>query len=404
MRRVETDDGHLRALRAELLRSFGDALSRGADEVVSRLISIETPQTAAIEVEKSVRALRTYDRELPLLEGRRPLGDVYVSLPYNTPLYSLVLYAAGAALPGNRVLVRPSAATAGVLQLIVDAYGESLREVGVSLYGGSGAKFVSAGLSEGLADAFLFTGSWNSLERLLPLRQSHQRLIYSGSGMNPFIVLADADLDAALESAIYTRLFNSGQDCLAPEVFFVERAVLEEFISDLTCRLESLSIGPLGRAECDVGPLVSREVADRARALLRSAHAGRHVLYETPLPPGVDAQTTVPPLVLLTDSRDPIVNVEKFAPIFVLVPFDDIDEVRRWVDDSLYGLCLTQFGGAEAADWPVPHVLFNACAMKVEEADAHVPFGGRGRSGFVLGPDGKKDGPVLFSVETSIAL
>ena len=379
-----------------------DILEGQSAAVLDALSAVETVATARVELEKTLRALRTYDAELPALDGRSPVGPTYVSLPYNTPLYSFVLYGVGPAIAGNSVTIRASSATGDALQAAIRPVAELTALAGIDIFEGSGREFINEGLSDGVASAFVFTGSWDSVQQLVPLRREEQLLIYSGSGMNPFIVLEDADLDAALESAIYTRLFNSGQDCLAPEVFFVHQDIFEAFVNRLRDHLEGVRLGALSDPSTDVGQLVNDDIAKRARQLLASQFPARRVRYAVPMPGHYSHPNLICPVIIETSIDDPILLEEKFAPIFVLVSFGGIGTVREWVRKSPYALCLTQFGGTVAESWPVPHVSFNACAMKAEEADAHVPFGGTGRSGFVSGPDGFRDGPLLFSVATTI--
>ena len=391
----------IRRRRIEVMCESADVLEIRAAEVLTALTEVETRATAEIELDKTLRALRKYDSELPPLTDRVPLGSVFVSLPYNTPLYSFVLYGAGPAIAGNSVSIRASSATGEALRAAIEPISDLTASAGITLFEGSGREFIQKGLVEGAANAFVFTGSWESVQQLIPLRRDHQRLIYSGSGMNPFIVLEDADLDAALESAVYTRLFNSGQDCLAPEVFFIHDDVKDEFIDRLRVRLEAIRLGPLSDPLTDVGQLVNEDVAQHAKDLLRENYVDRRFRYAVPPPTDFAHANLICPSVIETSIEDPIVLEEKFAPIFVVVPFTDLDVVHAWVRSSPYALCLTQFGGDTPDEWPVPQVSFNACAMKEEEADAHVPFGGTGRSGFVIGPHGTHEGPVLFSVETT---
>lgn len=385
---------------ADIIAAFhsaADALARDQETILTTLTQVETYKTAELELTKTIRALRTYDTELPFLENRDPIGKVAVFLPFNTPLYSLVLYGFGPLLTGNSVLVRPSSLTAHVVEPIWRILHPTISGLPIALLNERGAEFVLRVLQSDPVDALVFTGTWDSVERLRPMVSSNVRLIYSGAGLNPFVVLRDADLNLAVPSAIHSRIFNSGQDCLAAERFYVAREIIDAFVERLIGDITNLKVGPLSDRETDVGPVVSDEIVHNVRQLLSEPRGSRQVLYGSSI-----QGRLIPPIVLLTSNEDPIVQHEKFAPVFPIVPFETEEEMLAYVNESDFRLGVTVYGSRTGhLQFVAPHVAHNCCLLEVEDADAHIPFGGYGKSGFVVWKGQVTGGPILFSTVTS---
>ncbi len=382
-----------------LFNEIAELLESKRETVLAYLNTVETYKTAQIEIEKTVRALRTYSDELAPLEGRTPLGRVAVFLPFNTPLYSLVLYTFGALLAGNTVLVRPSSLTTNIVHRIWELIASRIREMPMRLVRTSGPAYVDCVLRADPVDAIIFTGNWDSVERLLPRVSQEIKLIYCGGGLSPFAVLEDADLEAAAESAIYSKTFNSGQDCLATERFYVASPVFRKFAALLVGKINCLRVGALGDPATDVGPLIRREFATNVARLIAQSHKMARVLHGAPI-----SGSLVPPTVVEVPNSAPIVQAEKFSAVFPLVSFGDRDELLEYVNHphyclgaSVYGKDLAGISGRLLA----PHVAYNQNLLSLEEADAHTPFGGYKRSGFVAHHGTRRGGPILFSVETS---
>lgn len=377
---------------AGLLRQWGEALTVNAPSILGALQRTETRATAENELQKTIRALLTYNEESALLRDRSPLGDIYVSLPYNNPLYSAVLYSCGPALAGNTVICRPSSQTSSVLHELMEITPPP-SDLQVLFSFDPGATFIEAAL--GKSDCLIFTGTWPNVESL---RNSvRQKLIYCGPGMNPFAALPDADIDEAVRTAMRGRLLNSGQDCLSIERIYIHSSIMTEFVDLLLDRLQHLKVS--AEPDADIGPLVSSQSARYIGTLLATDYPGRRLLVR-----GTITGPLVSPSVIVTSQADPIVHAEKFAPIFVLVPFDTPDQLTRYLNDSEYLFGVTIYGHRWIEEiFPhQPHVAINSCLVTLEEQDAHIPFGGCKRSGFVQEADGTcHDGPILFSIETS---
>ncbi|MFE7856325.1 aldehyde dehydrogenase family protein [Streptomyces sp. NPDC057403] len=375
------------------LAAWADNLQDQEAKILSQLEIYETRATARVEFEKTLRALRTYSFEQLLLKDREPLGTVCVALPFNNPLYSLVLYACGPLLAGNHVRCRPSSLTKRALQGIEKTFPEEFERLGFTVDHSGGLEFIEAAARE--ADCLIFTGSWKNVQSISSTYG--RKLIYCGPGLNPFIVLRDAKIDVTVEAALEERLFNSGQDCLAAERFYVHDSKIDEFVAGVASAVDNISVGY--DPTCDVGPLVSEAAATHLQRLMTTEWHSRRTVRA-----GSVTGQLVTPSVYATTLDDPLLASEKYGPIFVIASYSDERELGRILNSSDFLLGVTVYGdsGFEELGLEYPHIAHNESLLKVEGVDAHVPFGGRRKSGFVkMGADLIKDGPILFSIETS---
>jgi acyl-CoA reductase-like NAD-dependent aldehyde dehydrogenase len=372
-------------------------ISRRRQDVLKILTAHELYKTAEVEIEKTIGALETYSEELKLLEHRVPLGKVAVFLPLNMPLYSMVLYSCGSLLAGNDVLLRPSTATAAAVQKIFELLNPSQYSLPWTLHVEPSGMFLQGCVKEKQVNCIVFTGRWESGLKLAESLSPAVNFIYSGPGVNPFIVLADADIEQAVDCAVYSRIFNSGQDCLCAEQFLIEAQIWEDFVGLLLEKVRRLKVGALDDPETDVGPLYLIPLADHVQQLITASGENIDWLLSAPIHPPL-----VPPLVCEVPIDRPLFKQEKFSPVFTLMRFTDLSVALNLVKESDYALGLTLFGGSQEIldDIEIGHIALNQSLLDVE--GAHKPFGGYKRSGFVRNHGQTRYGPILFSVETSV--
>lgn len=396
--------GSIDSRRLHLVEQFGqlaDALAADSGWLVDLLCGVSSIATAVDEVDKAVRCLRTYDSELALLSGRVPLGErVAVSLPFNNPLYSLILYAFGSMLGGSQVIVRPSSLTAVEVHAVFDRYSSHFSDLPIAVSDQSGRGFVAEAANDVECEVLIFTGSFESLLSVGASFPVGKTLIYCGSGISPFVVCEDAATVAPLEQivqlAIRSRLYNSGQDCLCAERFYVHHSLIGEF-GDLLVDELACEVGLFGDRRADVVPLLGG-VADRLHALLQDSDEKEWLLR-------ADSEGSVfPPQVVQVPIGSALLRAEKFGPLFTLAAFDSSADIDRELDFP-YRFGATVCGSYRSSVLETyPHRAFYedaASVIELESVDAHVPFGGRFRSGFVRRANARRDGPILFSVESS---
>ena len=379
----------------KMFNVLADKLEQFKENVIQILTKTETYQTAENEVDKTIRTLRTYVKEEVYLKDREPVGKVAIFLPFNMPLYSLVLYSFGSIYAGNEVYVRPSRITRDVLLEICELFSVELQELPLYIIEKSGREFLNEIFLDPEFATIVFTGQWESVNDIVTALPSGKKLIYSGSGLCPFIVRRDADLELAVQALVKSKIFNSGQDCLATERVYIHEDVFEPFIHLLKKMVDELVVGENKNPKTDIGKLATLEFANRVKEGLKATRG--HIVKSGNVADGV-----VEPMIICVEDDDPLFKMEKFSPVFTLVKYSKDEELIKSLNESEYALGISVFGSEFVNDkLPKSHIVYNGTVLDFEEEDAHIPFGGYKKSGFVI-KDGKRtEGPILFSYETT---
>lgn len=200
-------------------------------------------------------------------------------------------------------------------------------------------------------------------------------------GNSALIVLDDADVDYAVDAAVFSRFAHQGQVCMAANRVLVDRTVLAEFTEKFVAKVGSLTVGDPKDPNTQIGPLINSTQADAINAEVdRVVAAGATVLLR-----GSSVGTLVSPVVL-TDipAESPLLQRELFGPVVMLIPFDGEDEAIEIANDTPFGLSGAVHSGsvergvrvAQRIDSGMIHVNDGTIAD-----EAIVPFGGEKNSG-----------------------
>lgn len=272
---------------------------------------------------------------------REPVGVVASIVPWNYPFMMAVWKVGPALAAGNTVVLKPAQETplstlelaraaqeaglpAGVLNVITGG-----DEVGEALVAHPDVAMISL---TGATD----TGAKVMANASKAVKRVHLEL----GGKAPFIVYADADMDAAVQGAVVGGYVNTGQDCTAATRVYVERSVYPAFLRRFVAAVGTIRLGPTASRATDLGPLISAPQRDRVEGYVERArragatiqHGGRRAQQ---WPKGFYYEPTV-----ITDVPDDaeIVCQEVFGPVVVVLPFDTEDEVLRRANSVVYGL------------------------------------------------------------------
>jgi succinate-semialdehyde dehydrogenase/glutarate-semialdehyde dehydrogenase len=267
------------------------------------------------------------------------------------------------------------------------------------------AEVVGALLRDARVRKLSFTGS-TEVGRLL-LAQAAARVVKCSmelGGNAPFIVFADADLEAAIEGALIAKMRHNGEACTAANRFYVERPVAEEFTARLSAAMGALRMGNGLDPEVRVGPLVDAATRAKVARLVDAAvGAGARVRTGGKLPggPGFFYPATVLDEVA-PDS--PILAEEIFGPVAPVVAFDAVDEVIRLANATEYGLVSYVYTRDLGRGLRVAEAL--ECGMvglnRGLVSDPAAPFGGMKQSG--IGREGGVEGLLEFTETKYIAV
>jgi aldehyde dehydrogenase (NAD+) len=336
------------------------------------------------------------DDEFP---GYRPLGVCGQIIPWNFPLLMLAWKIAPALAAGNTVVLKPAEYT----PLTALAFAEICREAGlpdgvVNIVTGDG-RAGEALVNHAGVDKIAFTGS-TEVGRLIrkATAGSGKKLSLELGGKSPFIVHADADLDAAVEGVVDAIWFNQGQVCCAGSRLLVQEGIADRFVGKLKRRMASLRVGdPLDKA-IDMGAIVDPIQLTRIRELVVKGEAEGGTLIQAPCQLPAIGSFYAPSLFIGAEPASTVMEVEIFGPVASLMTFRTPDEAVQIANHTRYGLSATVWSENinlaldTAARMKAGVVWINATNL----FDAAAGFGGYRESGF--GREGGREGMYEYLI------
>ncbi|MFG2450443.1 aldehyde dehydrogenase family protein [Streptomyces sp. NPDC048512] len=315
---------------------------------------------------------------------RIPVGVVGVISPFNFPFLLSVKSVAPALALGNGVVLKPHQNTPIVGGSLVAKIFEDAGLPGGLL------NVVITDIAE-IGDAFIehpvpkvisFTGSDKVGRHVATVCAAHfKRSVLELGGNSALVVLDDADVDYAVDAAVFSRYVHQGQVCMAANRVLVDRSVEAEFTEKFVAKVRTLKAGDPGDPQTVIGPVINSSQADSLSATVEQAIAEG----ATALVHGTTTDNLVEPSVLTGLPADSaLLRQEVFGPVVFLVPFDGEEEAVRLVNDTPYGLS----GAVHTADVE-RGVNFakqiDTGMFHVNDGTVHdeplVPFGGEKHSG-----------------------
>lgn len=387
--------------RAALLLRAAELLSAEAEPHARRMATeMGKPLSQGrAEVEKCAWVLRYYAEQAPQLlapervetEAARsyvrldPLGLVLAVMPWNFPFWQFFRCAAPALLVGNGLVLKHASNVPGSALAIEELFARAGAPAGLVTALLSHPDVVPGLIADPRIAAVTLTGSERAGAEVAALAgKALKKTVLELGGSDPFIVLADADVERAAEIAVKARLLNSGQSCIAAKRFIVEAAVAAPLIAGMKRRLEALKLGsPLDPA-VDVGPLARLDLRDQLHAQVqRSVELGAKLELGGVVPPGPGAY--YPPTLLTAVAQTmPVWREETFGPVAAVCVVHSPDEAIAVANASDYGLGAALFtadlarAARLAARLECGAVFINALV----KSDPRLPFGGVKRSGY----------------------
>ncbi|WP_328720200.1 aldehyde dehydrogenase family protein [Streptomyces sp. NBC_00247] len=269
---------------------------------------------------------------------RRPVGVVSVINAFNFPFVVAMKSVAPALALGNAVVMKPHqnapVVGGGLVARVFEEAGlpPGLLNVVVT----DSAEIGDAFIEHPVPAVISFTGSDRVGRRIAALAARHfKRCVLELSGNSALVVLDDADIDAAVDAAVFSRFFFQGQVGMAANRILVDRLVEREFTERFVAEVSRITAGDPHDPATRIGPVINAFQADALSGLVTEAlDAGATALLR-----GRTRGNVVEPTVLTgVPEGSPLLTQEVFGPVAVLIPFDGEDEAVRIADDTPYGL------------------------------------------------------------------
>jgi len=409
--------------RGEVLRRSWELLMERAEDL-ARLITLENGKVLAEaigEITYAAEFFRWFSEEAVRLTGEltkapgganrilvlhQAVGVAYLVTPWNFPAAMATRKIAPALAAGCTVVLKPATLTPLTALAVADALHEAGVPDGVVnvVPGKSASTITAAVLEHERVRKLSFTGSTEVGKKLIEQAAGRVLNVSMELGGNaPFIVLADADLDAAIEGAMIAKMRHNGETCTAANRFYVEAPVAEAFSAKLADAMRALPIGH-GLTEGNrLGPLVDADTRDKVAELVDSAVAAGAKALVGGEPPG-GTGFYYPATVLTNVAADnPILQEEIFGPVAPIVTVADAEEAVRLANSTTMGLVSYVYTGDLAKGLRVAEALESGMVglNKGIVSDPAAPFGGVKESG--MGREGGHEGMLDYTETKYIA-
>ncbi|MEI9987703.1 MAG: aldehyde dehydrogenase family protein [Aliidongia sp.] len=322
-----------------------------------------------------------------------PVGVAGQIVPWNFPLLMLAWKIAPALACGNTVVFKPAEFTS----LTALAFAELCREAGlppgvVNIVTGDGA-VGAAIVAHPEIDKIAFTGSTEVGRQIrIATAGSGKKLSLELGGKSPFIVFADADLDAAVEGLVDSIWFNQGQVCCAGSRLLVQERVQERFLAKVKARMATLRLGDPMDKSIDIGAIVDPIQRTRIAELVATAEAEGATIWAPPCTLPEQGSFYPPTLITGAGTAATVAQTEIFGPVLVAMSFRTPAEAVQLANNTVYGLaaCVWTESISLALDIAPKLKAGVVWVNSANQFDAACGFGGYRESGF--GREGGREG------------
>ena len=405
--------------RRDVLYKVAELIEANAQEI-SLLESLDTGQPIRFMKKAAIRGAANFryfaDMAVSARDGqalptethmnytiRQPIGPVGVITPWNTPFMLSTWKIAPALAAGCTVVHKPAELSPVTAQRLTEIMLEAGIPAGVvNLVNGFGETAGKALTEHPAIKAIAFVGESTTGSHIM--RQGAdtlKRVHFELGGKNPVIVFDDADLDRALDAAIFMKYSLNGERCTSSSRLFVQRSIYDEFTNKLAERVKKIKVGDPLDVNTEIGPLIHAVHFNKVSSYVTiGEEEGATLMTGGGTPDGLEGGNYIKPTFFRdVNNQMRIAQEEVFGPFLVAIPFDSEEEVLQMANDVRYGLTAYVWTKEMARGLRMAHGLDAGMIWVNSQNVRHLPspFGGMKASG--IGRDGG-DYSFEFYMET----
>ena len=387
--------------REKIMCKAAELLERDRDDFTKILVNeVGSPvKKAGFEVEKALTFFRaaagmarnatgkTIPSDVPgkfSMSIRAPIGVIAAITPFNVPLIKGSRLSCNPIALGNSVVMMPSEEAPVLAYRLAELYKEAGLPDGVfNVVSGNGYEIGDALTTHPLVKMVTFTGSCRVGKHIQEVcGKLGKRTTLELGGKSPLVVMADADLQAAIPGGIQSIFMYQGQVCMGASRIYVQRKIFEPFVEKFAAVAGKLGMGDLWDENTLIGPIISERQRARVKGHIEDAREKGASVVTGGEWEGNRCRPTV--LTGVTPEMD-VFAEETFGPVVSIYPFDTFDEALEFSNDSNFGLSAAIYtkniddAMRYALEVESGMVHVNGASLHDEP---HVPFGGTKDSGF----------------------
>ena len=323
---------------------------------VARILTTEMGKTfaaAKAEVSKSAVGLRWFAENAEALLADeiikssatrsyvhyQPLGVVLAVMPWNFPMWQVIRFAAPALMLGNVGLLKHASNVPQTALAIEDLFRRAGLPEGVFTNLFVESKNIAGLIADPRIAAVTLTGSEGAGKSVASAAgNALKKTVLELGGSDPFVVLASADLDASVRTAVTARVQNNGQSCIAAKRFIVVDAVADEFLARFTDAMGSLVVGDPFDPATDVGPIVSQAQRDELVGQIEEARRQGATVHAGAKVPEADGWYMAPTVLSGVTTDMPVAREEIFGPVAMVIRVPDVEAAIEAANATPFGL------------------------------------------------------------------
>jgi aldehyde dehydrogenase (NAD+)/betaine-aldehyde dehydrogenase len=388
--------------RSRLLHALADAIAANRKELTELEVRNVGKATSSVKAEvfQAVENFRFYASAIASIAGRsnpvggsllfyslkEPVGVCAQIVPWNYPLMMATWKLSPALAAGCTVVLKPDPATPLTALRLAELAGEVGIPPGVvNVVPGDGPTTGAYLVAHEGVDKVAFTGSTRTGAEIMRLAASPlKRVTLELGGKSPNLIFADADLDDAIPSSVWSIYYSAGQSCEARSRVLVESSIYDDVVARFADAAKKLKVGDPLDAETQVGSLISDNHRQKVHAFVEQ---GRDEGAEVVLggePSDGDGAFYPPTVLAKVENRMTVAQEEIFGPVVTIIPFEDEKDAVRLANDSKYGLYATVWTGDPARGHRLAaRIKSGSVGVNMPyTAFPGIPFGGYKQSGF----------------------